>query len=300
MGDDGAHRSRLGARSKAGSEEPARGEGSTTATEGFSFKSFSEHAFYKQVNEWLVDHARLQPGLRVVDLACGTGQVARLVAEKVQGGREALVIAVDVSLSTVREAMQELADIRDVAIRFVTAKAEEFALAIREAAEAVVLCNAIHYVPDKSKLIANVARNLREGGIFAFNTGFFKGCNPPETEPFYRRWMMKALRTLRREHGLSPTPDKVEARHLLTPEEYHELLTAGGFRVEQEELITKPMSLQAWQDLSRFEDFVHGALPGVPLETGSRVLCDALAQTFTELEIETVPRRWLAVVAVRN
>lgn len=277
----------------------AASQGGATATEGFSFKSFSEHAFYRQVNEWLVESARLKPGWRVVDLACGTGQVARLVAEKVRGGRQALVIAVDLSLSTVREAMTELADTRDVAIRFVAAKAEEFAVALRATAQAVVLCNAIHYVADKPKLIANVARNLREGGTFAFNTGFFKGCNPPETEPFYRRWMMKAVRALKREHGLSPTSDRVEARHLLSPEEYHDLLEQGGFRVEKEELLTAPMSFEAWRDISRFEDFVQGALPGVPLATASRVLCDALKETFEELELEFVPRRWLSVVAVR-
>ena len=270
-----------------------------TATQGFSFKSFSEHAFYKQMNEWLVDHAHLRPGFRVVDLACGTGQVARLVAEKIRDGQEALLIAVDLSLSTLREAMDELADVRDVAIRFVAAKAEEFSVAVRDAVEAVVLCNAIHYIADKPKLIANVARNLREGGVFAFNTAFFNGCNPPEAEPFYRRWMTKALRTLVKEHGLRPSSQRVEARHQLTPDEYRELLEAGGFRVETEELLTAPMTLESWQDISRFDDFVQGALPGVPLATASRVLCDALEATFEELELETVPRRWLSVVAVR-
>lgn len=270
-----------------------------TAAEGFSFKSFSEHAFYKQMNEWLVDHARLKPGWTVVDLACGTGQVARLVAERIRGGQQALLIAVDLSYSTLKEAMGELADVRDVAIEFVAAKAEEFAVAVREAAQAVVLCNAIHYVADKPKLIANVAQNLRQGGIFAFNTAFFMGCTPPETEPFYRRWMMKALRTLVKEYGLRPTTERVEARHQLTPREYRELLEAGGFSIEQEELLTAPMTLQGWKDISRFEDFVQGALPGIPVATASRVLCDALEETFEELEIDIVPRRWLSVVAVR-
>lgn len=251
------------------------------------------------MNEWLVDHARLRPGWRVADLACGTGQVARLVAEKIDGGQQALLIAVDLSISTLREAIGELADVRDVAIRFVAARAEEFAVAVRKAADAIVLCNAIHYVADKPKLIANVAQNLRQGGVFAFNTAFFNGCSPPETEPFYRRWMMKALRTLVKEHGIRPVPGRVEARHQLTPGEYRELLEAGGFRVETEELLTAPMTLESWKDISRFEDFVQGTLPGVPLATASQVLCDALDETFRELELETVPRRWLSVVAVR-
>lgn len=252
------------------------------------------------MNAWLVDHARLRPGWRVVDLACGTGQVARLVAEKIRGGQEAVLIAVDLSLSTLREAMQELSDVRDVAIEFVAAKAEEFAVAVRESPQAVVLCNAIHYVSDKRRLVANVAGNLREGGVFAFNTSFFQGCNPPEAEPFYRRWMMKAIRMLKKEYGLRPAAGRVEARHHLAPEEYRALLEEGGFRVETEELLIAPMTLEAWQDISRFEDFVQGALPGVPLETGSRVLCDALTETFRELELEYVPRRWLSVVAVRT
>lgn len=255
------------------------------------------------MNEWLVENVQLRPGWRVVDLACGTGQVSRMIAEKlekIRGRRRALVVAVDRSLSTLREAASEFADMRDVAVRFVAAKAEEFTLALRGAVQAVVLCNAIHYIADKRRLIAEIARGLRSGGIFAFNTGFFQGCNPPETETFYRRWMMKALRTLKRDYGLAPSRERVEARRLLSPEEYRELLESSGFRIDKAELLTAQMSLQAWQDISRFEDFVRGALPGIPLETASPVLCDALAETFAELGVESIPRRWLSVVATRN
>lgn len=252
------------------------------------------------MNEWLVESVQLRPGWRVVDLACGTGQVARLVAEKIRGGRQALVVAVDRSASTLQEAMAELADVRDVAVQFVAAKAEELALAVRGAVQAVILCNAIHYIADKRTLIANIARSLRSGGVFAFNTAFFDGCNPPETEAFYRRWMLKALRKLKGEHGLMPTRERVQARRLLSPQEYREILESSGFRVEKEALLTAQMSLRAWQDISRFEDFVRGALPGIPLETASPVLCDALEETFAELGVKTIPRRWLSVVATRT
>jgi ubiquinone/menaquinone biosynthesis C-methylase UbiE len=190
----------------------------------YSFRAFSQHDFYRQVNEWLLDRTGLKRGWTVLDVACGCGAVTELIAERIRGGCDAVVIGLDMSASALREAREKLAGARDVVVEFVQARAEEMSQSVRRVVDAVVFCNGIHYVEDKSRLLAEVHRTLPAGGVFAFNTTFFQGAHLPETDRFYRRWMIKALRTLRGRYDLRPERDKVEARHQLTPEQYRTLL----------------------------------------------------------------------------
>ena len=95
---------------------------------------------------------------------------------------------------------------------------------VKESADTVFFCNAIHYVPDKGELLTEIGKVLKPGGQLAFNTAFFDGAHPPETVVFARKWMMRSLRILRSEYGLSPDRSaKVESRKQLTPEEYRTL-----------------------------------------------------------------------------
>jgi len=273
--------------------------GVSMSSEDFSFKAFSEHAFYRRVNEFLVDRAGLKRGWTVVDVACGSGAVTELILEKIRGARDAMVIGLDMSTTALKDAQKKVAGARDAVVEFVNARAEEMSASIRRAADAVVFCNGIHYIEAKDRLVKEVYRTLRPGGVFAFNTGFFEGALPDETLKYYRKWMLKALRKLRAEYDLKPDKSKVESRKQLTPEEYTELLLAEGFEVRTQEIVPTEITEQGWIDISRFSDFVAGALPGVPVRIGSDVLVEALQETFDELKVSAWPRNWLSVVAAR-
>ncbi len=147
--------------------------------------------------------------------------------------------------------------------------------------------------------MSEVYKTLRPGGVFAFNTGFFEGALPPETVRYYRRWMLKAMRRLKQDYDLKPEKSKVESRRQLTADEYREILETEGFRIKCHEIVPGEVTEQGWIDLSRFSDFIEGALPGVPLGTASDVLVDSLRETFNELEVRAWPRNWLTVVAAR-
>jgi ubiquinone/menaquinone biosynthesis C-methylase UbiE len=199
-----------------------------------------------------------------------------------------------------KDAREKVAGVRDAMVEFVQARAEEMSASIKRAADAVVFCNGIHYIEDKTELMAEVYRTLKPGGVFAFNTGFFDGALPPETVKYYRRWMMKSLRKLKKEYNLKPEHSKVESRRQLTADEYVQLLQAQGFKIKSQEIYPGEVTEQGWTDLSRFSDFIAGALPGVPLETASDVLVEALHETFDDLgSPESWPRNWLTVVAAR-
>lgn len=266
----------------------------------FSFAKFSQHAFYKAVNAHLLDMADLGSSQKIVDLACGTGGVTRQILDQLRGAKESAVIAIDDSSTALKQAMEDLKDFGDTVIKFVHSRVERVFDAVKEPVDSIVFCNAIHYIPDKHGLMEEISKVLKPGGKFVFNTSFYEGSHLPESLEFYRKWMFKAYRILRNDYGLRPEKsEKVEARKHLTPEQYRELVESHGFRVAKQEIETAQMTLEGWLDLSEFEDFIAGIMPGVSLDKASAALKEGLKQTFSELGITYVPRNWLEVVAVR-
>jgi ubiquinone/menaquinone biosynthesis C-methylase UbiE len=85
----------------------------------YSFSTFSKNEFYSQLNARLVDMAEVGSDLRIVDLACGTGGVTRLILERINRTRDTVVIALDHSQTALKAAMEDLKDISDNAVRYV-------------------------------------------------------------------------------------------------------------------------------------------------------------------------------------
>ena len=111
---------------------------------------------------------------------------------------------------------------------------------------------------------------------------------------------MKAIRGLHSDHKLRPKKEqKVEARRPLTPNDYKDLLAENGFKIKSKNVHTVDVPMEGWVTISQFEDFISGALPGVPLDKASSTLIDAVKDTFHELSLTVVPRNWLEIVAVK-
>ncbi|HEY5624941.1 MAG TPA: hypothetical protein VIT93_00480, partial [Dehalococcoidia bacterium] len=120
-----------------------------------------------------------------------------------------------------------------------------------------------------------------------------------EAEQFYRKWMIKSLRVLKKEYGLSPDKTRVEARHRLTEDEYIALLKSNGFKVRDKEVVKVQMPLSGFEAISQYSLWIEGVLPGVPLEAGAHALTEGARLAFEELGITESPRNWLLVVASR-
>lgn len=267
-------------------------------SERFGLEKFTRHPFYQEVNRRLVKLSTLRPGFRVVDLGAGTGAVTRLIVEEV-AGEGAEVIAVEPARSALSTARRNLANVSGAVVRFVQGKAEKLSQLVRRPVDAVLFCNAIHLVREKAGVLQEIRQVLREGGIFSFNTTFFKGAEPPESFQFYRRWLSKALRLLKARYGLHPSPERAVARERLSCEEYASLLAEQGFCLWHQELVRVDMTPESFEDLSEYRLWIEGILPGVPLAKGSEVLKETVRETFAELAITTSPRLWLLMVAYR-
>jgi ubiquinone/menaquinone biosynthesis C-methylase UbiE len=281
----------------------------TEETNQFTFEPFAAHTFYRDINHSLVRQALASfatrpanAALTIVDMACGTGAITKLIAEELaHQGRQAHIIGVDPSAEALRRAQRgmEATGIR-VKADFVQGEAADLPNLIYNA-DAVFFCNAIHLVPDKLAAFRQVSSILAPRGIFACNSAFYEGTYVPGTERFYRQWIRRAMGWLRKEHpGIRVSRDeKAMAMQWLTPEGYINLLKQSGFSDVEANQESAPISVEAWKDLGQYWLFIEGALPGVPLALGATALEVAVYQAGEELGLTEVPRTWLQIIATK-
>lgn len=272
-----------------------------TASEEYSFTRFSKLPFYTQVNERLLDLAEVGRQQKIVDLGCGTGGITKLILERIQSAKNTVIYAVDHSTTALKTAADEIGDRREVAVNYVHSEVQNLTEAVKEKVDAIVYCNSIHYVPDKTALVGQIKEKLQPNGIFAFNTSFFDGSHPEDSLIFFRKWMMRSLRILKREHGMIADKNaKVESRVQLKADDYIKLVEDAGFNVLVNDLNRVDVPHEGWHHISGFSDWIEGVMPGVPLDAGRESLQKGLAQTWDEMNLTTVPRVWLSVSAAKS
>jgi ubiquinone/menaquinone biosynthesis C-methylase UbiE len=112
--------------------------------------------------EVLVERAGVTTGQRVLDLACGTGVVARLAAEKV--GPSGGVIGLDLNEGMLAEAARHVPS--GLTIQWELADAQD--LPFDGGDFDVVLCQqGLQFVPNQERAAAEMLRVLRSGGLAA-------------------------------------------------------------------------------------------------------------------------------------
>ena len=280
----------------------------TEETNKFTYEAFAAHPFYTEINRSLVRqalaHLEGRPKdapLKIVDMACGTGAVTRLIAEEIlKQGRQAHLIGVDPAADALRYARKSMEGM-GVQADFVQGEAEDLPHIV-QGADAAFFCNAIHLVPDKLAAFQQMATILASGGIFACNSAFYEGTYVEGTDRFYRLWTRRAVGWLRKEHPevrLS-REEKAMAMQWLTPDGYISSLQAAGFGSVETDYQNVMISLDAWRDLGQYWLFIEGALPGAPLAYAADALKNAVYQAGQELGLSEVPRTWLQIVATKD
>jgi ubiquinone/menaquinone biosynthesis C-methylase UbiE len=280
----------------------------TEETNQFTFEAFAAQPFYAEINRSLVRQALTSLAARpanatltVVDMACGTGAVTRLIAQEMKRQRRQVrIIGVDPSAEALRRAQKGM-EIIGAKAEFIQGEAGDLPRIVQNA-DVAFFCNAIHLLPDKLAAFRLMASILAPDGVFACNSGFYDGTYVEGTERFYRLWTSRAVRWLRKEYPevrLS-REEKAMARQWLNSEEYISQLKQGGFAHVRAYQEIGLISLDAWRDLGQYWLFIEGALPGVPLSLGAAALEVAVYQAGEELGISETPRNWLQLVACKK
>jgi ubiquinone/menaquinone biosynthesis C-methylase UbiE len=281
----------------------------TEETNKFNFEAFAAHAFYTDINRSLVRKAlapivnhHTDSALTIIDMACGTGAITRLIAEEIAHQRSQLthIIGVDPSAEAIRLAQHSIEEM-GAKVEFIQGETKDLATFIQDA-DAAFFCNAIHLIVDKLNAFRQMAAILAPGGILACNSAFYDGTNLEESFRFSRLWVRRAVGWLRKEHPevrLSREA-KATARQWLNPDEYVSLIKQSGFTsvdVTQERVA---MSMDSLRDLGHYWLFIEGALPGVPLAIGAEALGTTVYDVGHELNMTHLPRMWLQIVATKG
>jgi ubiquinone/menaquinone biosynthesis C-methylase UbiE len=162
----------------------------------------------------LLDSAGLRRGERVLDIACGTGVVTRLAAER--AGADTAVAGLDINPAMLAVARSVASS--GAAIEWYEADAEALPLADRSF-DVVLSSLGLQFVPDKASALREMRRVLAPGGRLAIAT---VGPTPP---------LFAILEQALGRHLKPEVAAFVRAVFLLhEPKELEELASAAGFR----------------------------------------------------------------------
>lgn len=224
-------------------------------------------------SDLIVDAIPNHPSMRVLDIACGTGDPAIAVAAAIAptGGQ---VTATDLVPEMLQQARSYAARRGVTNITFEQADAEELPFADRSF-DAATCRFGLMLVPDTAKALAEVRRVLVHGGTFVCMVW-----GPPERDA-----LSSPLMAARRALGLPVTPvsdDKPHRFRYSTPGDMASLLRAAGFTnvIEQDHEIPARFPIsdeRVWETLLQMDDAIREAVAALPADDQAAVERHTLA-----------------------
>lgn len=278
----------------------------------YQFEPFADTEEYRQVNtaivrrwiEVLRDAGVRQIG-RLLDIATGVGTMVELfLANLPRGWQEPTVVCVDANPEALEQTRTRLED-RVAGLECVESRAEEMELVPRSI-DVAVWGNGIHYLDGEAqeKALSRVARALKPGGWFLFNSAFYAESRPADTIPFYRAQIGHAVRRLKA-LGVRREEKSAHAQAGTFPDQnhYQVLLEQAGFAVWEMKKFAGRLYQGAWESISGFSQYAAGALHGYPVDVAAKVLREAVEPSLEQHGFRDendrlyIPRNWLAAAA---
>ena len=206
--------------------------------------------------EAVVDLLAPRPGLRVLDLGCGTGRLTAMIAA---AGAE--VTGMDGDAAMVAQARQN-----HPAIPFVVGRGQDFVLA--EPVDAVFSNAALHWMSPPEAVAASIYRALKPGGRLVAEMG---GRGNVAT-------LIAALEQVLREQGVE-RPERFSPWYFPSIPEYAALLERTGFEVQYMYLFDRPTPFEGEEGMANWVAMFGAAwLAPLPVERRPRA-----AQRVVEL-----------------
>jgi SAM-dependent methyltransferase len=124
----------------------------------------AQNEFYRDATEHLLRRAGLAPGMRVLDIGCGGGDVSLLVAEIV--GPSGAVLGIDRTAEGISAARRRIEALGVKQVKFAVSELDPFTTEV--AFDAVIGRFVLMYLSDPAATLRQLCRHLRPGGIVAF------------------------------------------------------------------------------------------------------------------------------------
>ncbi len=207
------------------------------AAAGWGKRAQRVRDFGLPVSAWMLDHAGLQPGLRLLELAAGPGETGFLAAELIRpGGWLVCSDATDEMLDVARARAKELG-IENVEFK----RIELEWIDLDTASVDVVLCKwGLMFAVDPEAALREVRRVLRPGGRVALAVW---------DEPSVNPWATVTTRALSElGHTTQPDPDAPGMFALASPGLLQDVLEAAGFVDVVVELVEPPRAFESVEE----------------------------------------------------
>jgi ubiquinone/menaquinone biosynthesis C-methylase UbiE len=286
-----------------------------------SYESYTDDEGYISANRPLIESIDLGKTRVVADLACGAGLFSDLLLARKP---DLKICGIDldpeqIDISTRKFGRQGISLLPDVdawrasgagCMLLWTGSADELPFVDGEI-DLVVMGNAIHLMPDKDRFLLEVARVLRPGGTFVFNSVFFNGTFVPGTEVVYSEWMKEAVLALevinkeRAQAGEPPvarqrkTGGRAFAKGWLSEDEWRAIAEKAGFINVRIGTRAEPITSASLRLIAGYSGLASVLMSGYPPEIAGVCLQEGAERAFNRLGISEVPRLWLEVNAVR-
>jgi ubiquinone/menaquinone biosynthesis C-methylase UbiE len=160
----------------------------------------------KSVIDPLIEMAGIQRGDRVLDIGTGGGVLPIAISARVH----CRIVGVDLLAKRVKLA-KEVAKVAGLDIEYRVGDAEK--LDFSSEFDRVVSQATINLLPDKEKVVREVARVLKPGGAFAFSDAFSRSC-VPQTPKLWARCISGAIGIEKMRRIIDQSFQVVEVRNL--------------------------------------------------------------------------------------
>jgi ubiquinone/menaquinone biosynthesis C-methylase UbiE len=151
-----------------------------------------QNAFYRDATETVLRRAGLVPGMRVLDIGCGGGDVSLLAAELV--GPSGFVLGIDRSAEAITAARRRVEAAKIQQVQFAASEVDEFSMDIPF--DALIGRFVLMYMSDPAATLRMLIRHLQSDGIVAFQEMEMRTARGYPNAPLFQRrvdWYATAM-----------------------------------------------------------------------------------------------------------
>ncbi len=278
----------------------------------YDYEPFAATEEYRAVNQAIVRRwvealvqSGTKPTRRVLDLATGTGTMVKLFLDYLPGEwAQPDIICLDMNEEALVQVRENLGS-KVKNLRLLHSTVEDMDLP-QNSVDVVIWGNGIHYLNEDAQqnALRNIRRTLRNDGWFFFNSAFCFESRPPETIPFYRTQIRKAVGYLRTKGIMREEKDSRPAAGNFLPESHYQgLLQRLGFSVEEMKDVEVRVHKTALEHISGFTQYAAGALHGYRPDAAAEAMRETVAPALEEHGVRDennelyIPRNWMEVIA---